>query len=113
MTACAANNTANASRKPPANPRMIRMGHTTKQAAKALGVSRRSVQGHVKRGMLEAGEEGEGVNKTFYVSIDSLDALRNWRSDARGSSGGFADPSPKRGETANLSRASAKPCATP
>jgi hypothetical protein len=54
---------------------------TTKQAAKVLGVSRRSVQGYVRRGILEAREEGEGVTKRFIVSIDSLNALRERRSD--------------------------------
>ena len=52
---------------------------TTKQAAKALGVSRRTVQSYVRRGELEAVVEGEGVEKTFFVSIDSLNALRERR----------------------------------
>lgn len=52
---------------------------TTKQAAKALGVSRRTVQSYVRRGELEAVVEGEGVEKTFYVAIDSLNALRERR----------------------------------
>lgn len=52
---------------------------TTKQAAKALGVSRRTVQSYVRRGELEAIVEGEGVEKTFFVSIDSLNALRERR----------------------------------
>ena len=52
---------------------------TTKQAAKVLGVSRRTVQTYVRRGELEAVVEGEGVEKTFYVSIDSLDAMRERR----------------------------------
>ena len=52
---------------------------TTKQAAKALGVSRRTVQSYVRRGELEATVKGEGVEKTFHVSIDSLNALRERR----------------------------------
>lgn len=52
---------------------------TTKQAAKVLGVSRRTVQSYVRRGELEAVVEGEGVEKTFFVSIDSLNALRERR----------------------------------
>jgi excisionase family DNA binding protein len=52
---------------------------TTKQAAKVLGVSRRTVQSYVRRGELEAMVEGEGVEKTFFVSIDSLNALRERR----------------------------------
>ena len=52
---------------------------TTKTAAKALGVSRRMVQEYVRRGDLEAIVEGEGVSKTYYVSIDSLNTLRDRR----------------------------------
>jgi hypothetical protein len=48
---------------------------STKQAAKALGVSRRMVQEYVRRGKLEALTEGEGVSKTYYVSIESLNTL--------------------------------------
>ncbi len=62
---------------------------TTKQAAKSLGVSRRTVQSYVRRGELEAVVEGEGVEKTFYVSIDSLNALRERRrTSGEGSSRG-------------------------
>jgi DNA-binding transcriptional MerR regulator len=49
---------------------------TTKQAAKALGVSPRTVQSYIKRGLLEGRTEGEGVKLTWYVGIDSLNALR-------------------------------------
>ncbi len=52
---------------------------TTKVAAKALGVSRRMVQEYVRRGELQAIAEGKGVNKTYYVSIDSLNFLRERR----------------------------------
>jgi excisionase family DNA binding protein len=64
---------------------------TTKQAAKALGVSRRTVQSYVRRGELEAFVEGEGVEKTFFVSIDSLDALRERRRVTREGSPRIAD----------------------
>ncbi len=74
---------------------------TTKQAAKVLGVSRRSVQGYVRRGMLEAREEGEGVNKTFYVSIDSLNALRNRRNSEAHSPDDVAVASPSSSKMAN------------
>ena len=76
---------------------------TTKQAAKALGVSRRSVQDYVRRGLLEARVEGEGVNKTFYISIDSLNALRNRRSGEDDSPSNFADTSPDSVEAASPS----------
>jgi hypothetical protein len=75
---------------------------TTKQAAKVLGVSRRSVQGYVRRGLLEAREEGEGVTKRFIVSIDSLNALRERRSDEALSAEGFAGDSSEAEEAASL-----------
>jgi hypothetical protein len=74
---------------------------TTKQAAKVLSVSRRSVQGYVRRGILEAREEGEGVNKTFLVSIASLNALRDRRRrEARGAAN-FAETSAAMEQAAN------------
>ena len=75
---------------------------TTKQAAKVLGVSRRSVQGYVRRGLLVAREEGEGVSKRFIVSIDSLNALRNRRSGEAVASEEFAGASAEAEEAANL-----------
>jgi hypothetical protein len=76
---------------------------TTKQAAKVLGVSRRSVQGYVRRGILKAREEGEGVNKRFFVSIDSLNELRARRSGEALASEDFADTASEAEEAANLS----------
>jgi DNA repair exonuclease SbcCD ATPase subunit len=75
---------------------------TTKQAAKVLGVSRRSVQGYVRREILEAREEGEGVNKRFFVSIDSLNALRERRREKAAASEDFAGASAEAEEEANL-----------
>src|SRR4028119_1477135 len=75
---------------------------TTKQAAKVLGVSRRSVQGYVRRGLLEAREEGEGVTKRFIVSINSLNALRERRSDEALAAEEFAGASAESEEAANL-----------
>jgi len=75
---------------------------TTKQAAKVLGVSRRSVQGYVRRGLLEAREEGEGVNKRFIVSIDSLNALRERRSGEAVAAEEFAGASAEAEEAANI-----------
>ena len=76
---------------------------TTKQAAKVLGVSRRSVQEYVHRGLLEARVEGEGVPKTFYVSIDSFNALRNRRNNEAHSPARFAEHSPQTVEPTNAS----------
>src|SRR4028119_1376542 len=75
---------------------------TAKQAAKVLGVSRRSVQGYVRRGILEAQEEGEGVTKRFIVSIDSLNALRERRNDEPVAAEEFAGASAEAREAANL-----------
>ncbi len=75
---------------------------TTKQAAKVLGVSRRSVQGYVRRGLLEAKEEGEGVTKRFIVSINSLNALRARRSDEAVTPDDFAQPSAEEKAAANF-----------
>jgi len=75
---------------------------TTKQAAKVLGVSRRSVQGYVRRGLLEAKEEGEGVNKTFLVSIDSLNALRDRRRREASEAAKLSEASAAEERTANL-----------
>jgi hypothetical protein len=74
---------------------------TTKQAAKVLGVSRRSVQGYVHRGLLEAQEQGQGVNKTFLVSIDSLNALHDRRRREASEAAKFAEASADAVEEAN------------
>src|ERR687898_592624 len=74
---------------------------TTKQAAKVLGVSRRSVQGYVRRGLLEAQEQGQGVNKTFLVSIDSLNALHDRRRREASEAAKFAEASADAVEEAN------------
>ena len=55
----------------------------TQQAARSLGVSPRTVRWHIEHGNLVAKPEGEGVGRTWLVSIDSLQAFR----DARQSSG--------------------------
>ncbi|MDP8950882.1 MAG: helix-turn-helix domain-containing protein [Actinomycetota bacterium] len=72
---------------------------TTKVAAKTLGVSRRMVQEYVRRGELQAVVEGKGVNKTYYVSIDSLNVLRE-RREAKDSPK-LTDSSPMLGHPAN------------
>ncbi len=81
---------------------------TTKQAAKALGVSRRTVQSYVRRGELEAVVEGDGVEKTFYVSIDSLNALRERRRTSGEGAPEIAGPasgtSAAPGSTANVAQ---------
>lgn len=55
---------------------------TTQQAARALGISARTVRWHIDRGNLVAKPEGEGVKRTWLVSIDSLQAFRDSRQPA-------------------------------
>jgi hypothetical protein len=52
---------------------------TTKVAAEALGVNPRTIRTYIERGDLEAKVEGEGIQKMYLVSIDSLYALRDQR----------------------------------
>ena len=49
---------------------------TTKIAAQALRIDPRTVRKYIQQGKLEAKVEGEGVEKTYLVSIDSVYALR-------------------------------------
>ena len=56
---------------------------TTQVAAEALDVDPRTVRTYIRRGLLNAKVEGEGVEKAYSVDIDSLYALR----DSRKSSG--------------------------
>lgn len=55
-------------------------GHvTTEVAAAGLGVSPRTVRDYIKAGKLEAETQGEGVERRWLVSVDSLHALRQSR----------------------------------
>ena len=58
-------------------------------------MSRRSVQGYVGRGILEAREEGAGVNRRFLISIDSLNALIERRRREADETAKFAEGSPQ------------------
>ncbi len=49
---------------------------TTEVAARAVRVSPRTIRRYIERGELEAKPQGEGVNRTWLVSVDSLQALR-------------------------------------
>ena len=57
----------------------------TQQAAKTLGVSPRTVRWHIEQGNLVAKPEGEGVRRSWLVSIDSLQAFRQSRQVATNS----------------------------
>jgi excisionase family DNA binding protein len=52
---------------------------STQQAARALRISARTVRWHIERGNLEAKPEGEGVERMWRVSIDSLNTFRDAR----------------------------------
>ena len=49
---------------------------TTDVAARAVRVSPRTIRRYIDRGELKVKVEGEGVEKTYLVAIDSLHALR-------------------------------------
>ena len=55
---------------------------TTQQAARALGISARTVRWHIEHGNLLAEPQGEGVKRAWLVSIDSLQAFRDTRQRA-------------------------------
>ena len=69
---------AEITRQPPAPGGEV----TTQQAARSLGISPRTVRWHIEQGNLEARPVGEGVNRTWLVSIASLQALRDSRQAA-------------------------------
>jgi hypothetical protein len=55
---------------------------STQQAARALGITPRTVRWHIEQGNLEAKPQGEGVRRSWLVSIDSLHAFRDSRRPA-------------------------------
>ncbi len=67
---------------------------TTKRAVAALGVASRTIRDHIRSGKLTGRSEGEGVEKAWYLSIDSIYTLREERRQkARGGSSASA-PTP-------------------
>lgn len=56
---------------------------TTKVAARSLRIDPRTVRKYIKQGKLVARSQGEGVEKTYLVSVDSLHNLLGSRPDPR------------------------------
>jgi len=55
---------------------------TTDVAARAVRVSPRTIRRFIERGLLEAKPDGEGVERRWLVSVDSLHALRAARTES-------------------------------
>jgi hypothetical protein len=55
---------------------------TTDVAARSVRVSPRTIRRFIDRGLLEAKPEGEGVERRWLVSVDSLHALRAARTES-------------------------------
>jgi hypothetical protein len=62
---------------------------TTQVAARSLAISPRTVRWHIEQGHIEAKPQGEGVRRSWLVSIDSLQAFRDARQRQGQSPGGF------------------------
>jgi hypothetical protein len=76
---------------------------TTQVAAKSLDISPRTVRWHIEQGNLEAKPQGEGVRRSWLVSIDSLQAFRDTRQAAA------QPPGPYRAEAGRTDIAAAAP----
>ena len=64
---------------------------TTQVAARSLDISPRTVRWHIEQGHIEAKPQGEGVRRSWLVSIDSLQAFRDARQRQRQSPEGFRE----------------------
>ena len=64
---------------------------TTQVAARSLDISPRTVRWHIEQGHIEAKSQGEGVRRSWLVSIDSLQAFRDARKRQRQSPEGFRE----------------------
>jgi hypothetical protein len=62
---------------------------TTQVAARSLDISPRTVRWHIEQGHIEAKPQGEGVRRTWLVSIDSLQAFRDARQRQEKSPGAY------------------------
>jgi hypothetical protein len=64
---------------------------TTQVAARSLSISPRTVRWHIEQGHIEAKPQGEGVRRSWLVSIDSLQAFRDARQRQGQSPGDFRE----------------------
>ena len=64
---------------------------TTQVAARSLAISPRTVRWHIEQGHIEAKPQGEGVKRSWLVSIESLQAFRDARQRQGQSPGGFRE----------------------
>jgi hypothetical protein len=64
---------------------------TTQVAARSLDISPRTVRWHIEQGHIEAKLQGEGVRRSWLVSIDSLQAFRDARQRQGQSPGGLRE----------------------
>ena len=64
---------------------------TTQVAAKSLAISPRTVRWHIEQGHIDAKPQGEGVRRSWLVSIDSLQAFRDARQRQDQSPGDFRE----------------------
>jgi hypothetical protein len=64
---------------------------TTQVAARSLAISPRTVRWHIEQGHIDAKPQGEGVRRSWLVSIDSLQAFRDARQRQGQSPGGFRE----------------------
>jgi hypothetical protein len=64
---------------------------TTQVAARSLAISPRTVRWHIEQGHIEAKPQGEGVRRSWLVSIDSLQAFRDARQRQGQSPEGFRE----------------------
>jgi hypothetical protein len=64
---------------------------TTQVAARSLAISPRTVRWHIEQGHIHAKPQGEGVRRSWLVSIDSLQAFRDARQRQGQSPGSFRE----------------------
>ena len=64
---------------------------TTQVAARSLAIAPRTVRWHIEQGHIDAKPQGEGVRRSWLVSIESLQAFRDARQRQGQSPGGFRE----------------------